>query len=73
MECEQKVIRASSLIGELGTEQTRWEQMVERLESRLQFVLGDIVMGSGIIAYLGPFSQSYRSSQVFSWIDYIKS
>jgi hypothetical protein len=30
--------------------------MVEKLDSRLQFVLGDIIMGSGIIAYLGPFS-----------------
>ena len=55
MECEQKVNRATSLISELGTEQTRWEQTVERLEARLQFVLGDIIMGSGIIAYLGMY------------------
>ncbi|KAL4429302.1 hypothetical protein ABPG74_002288 [Tetrahymena malaccensis] len=72
LDCEKKLLRASSLIGGLGGEQERWLKVSEKLENQLQFVVGDITISTGIISYLGPFSQTYRNKQVKAWIEYCK-
>lgn len=35
------------------------------------FVLGDLLVSSGIIAYLGPFTMDYRSRQIKHWVENI--
>ena len=70
--CEEKVHRASSLITQLDTEQIRWSQMTVKLIAKIIYVVGDTLMSAGIMAYLGPFSVSYRKSQVQGWLDYSK-
>lgn len=37
----------------------------------MRSVTGDLLVSSGIIAYLGPFTMDYRSRQIKSWVDEI--
>jgi dynein heavy chain len=45
----------------LGGERERWGAQSKKFEQRLKFVLGDIILASGVIAYLGVFSANFRS------------
>lgn len=33
-----------------------------------QFFLGDILISSGVVAYLGPFTMQFRQSQIEEWV-----
>ena len=44
------------LIGGLADEKDRWKESVEKLESVIQNFVGDVLISSGYIAYLGPFT-----------------
>lgn len=37
--------------------------------SRYQRLTGDIIIASGVIAYLGPFTTPYRIKQIESWVE----
>lgn len=66
-DCATKLDRASRLIGGLGGEKTRWTQFVADLGVQYENAVGDILLSSGVIAYLGVFTQSYRSSCLEEW------
>ncbi|GBG29641.1 Dynein heavy chain 7, axonemal [Hondaea fermentalgiana] len=66
-DCATKLDRASRLIGGLGGEKTRWTQFVADLGVQYENAVGDILLSSGVIAYLGVFTQSYRSSCIEEW------
>jgi dynein heavy chain, axonemal len=36
-------------------------------------LVGDIIISSGVIAYLGVFTHFYRESAIGSWVDLMKS
>ena len=59
-DCTLKLERAEKLIGGLGGERTRWTETVEQLKKDLVNVVGDVVVSSGTIAYLGPFTPAFR-------------
>ncbi|XP_076648121.1 dynein heavy chain at 36C [Halictus rubicundus] len=67
-ECEEKLRRAEELIGGLGGEYTRWSETAEALGERYYKLTGDILIGSGIVAYLGVFTTQYRQQQIDNWI-----
>ena len=58
--CEKKLKRAETLIGSLGGEKDRWVESSARLDNRLKYLIGDILLSAGTISYLGPFSSLYR-------------
>ena len=66
-DCEAKLKRADSLIKGLGGEKMRWTAASERLAKLFINVTGDIVLSSGVIAYLGAFIMSYREEAVTQW------
>ena len=51
----------------LGGEKTRWSAASERLGELFKNVTGDVVLSSGVIAYMGAFLSSYREEAVSSW------
>ncbi|ESN93064.1 hypothetical protein HELRODRAFT_69886 [Helobdella robusta] len=59
--CSLKLDRAEKLIGGLGTEQERWQVMVQQLSSMFTTLAGDALLSSGVIAYLGPFTIAFRN------------
>ena len=67
-ECEQKLRRAEELIGGLGGEYTRWSETAKSLGKRYYQLTGDIIIGSGIVAYLGVFTMPYRQKQIENWV-----
>ena len=61
-DCATKLDRASRLIGGLGGEKDRWTQFVADLSVLYENSVRDILLSSGVIAYLGFFTASYRKS-----------
>jgi dynein heavy chain, axonemal len=59
-DCEAKLIRAESLISGLGGEKTRWKALSEELAIVYTNLTGDVLISSGMIAYLGAFTSTYR-------------
>jgi len=65
--CKVKLERAEKLIGGLGGEKTRWEQTVEKLNVDYTYIVGDVLVSCGTIAYLGAFTAVYRNSLTEQW------
>ena len=53
--------RAEKLIGGLGGEKTRWSQAAKDLSQLYDNLTGDVLVSSGIVAYLGAFTSAFRS------------
>ncbi|KAL7290283.1 hypothetical protein TKK_0015983 [Trichogramma kaykai] len=65
--CIQKLERAEKLLSGLGGEKTRWSETAAALGASLDNVIGDILLASGVVAYLGAFTVLYRNSLVEDW------
>ncbi|KAK2526126.1 Dnah7 [Columba guinea] len=65
--CSKKLERAEQLIGGLGGEKTRWQETALQLGRQYTNLTGDILISSGIVAYLGAFTSSYRQMQTKEW------
>ncbi|KAH9490588.1 Dynein heavy chain 7, axonemal [Bulinus truncatus] len=66
--CGKKLIRAEKLIGGLGGEKTRWTVAAAELQKIYDNLIGDILISAGVIAYLGPFTSSFRDDMTESWV-----
>ena len=55
------MIKAKSLIDGLGGEKLRWKAESERLAIVYTNLTGDVLVSSGMIAYLGAFTSVFRS------------
>ncbi|XP_068804373.1 dynein axonemal heavy chain 7 isoform X1 [Struthio camelus] len=65
--CSKKLQRAEQLIGGLGGEKTRWNETALELGRQYINLTGDILISSGIVAYLGAFTSNYRQMQTKEW------
>lgn len=59
--CAQKLTRAEILISGLSGEKYKWSQTARELQSTLDNSVGDVLLSSGVIAYLGAFTVDYRN------------
>jgi len=66
-QCTARLGRAEKLISGLSDEQGRWEEAVRNFDKLLVNIVGDIVISSGFIAYLGVFTGEYRNRLVDEW------
>lgn len=65
--CEQKLQRAEALIGSLGQEKNRWTEKAAILQFSLDHLPGDILISSGVIAYLSALPKAYRERCIAKW------
>ncbi|XP_072168572.1 dynein axonemal heavy chain 3-like [Diadema setosum] len=65
--CSQKLDRAEKLIGGLGGEKDRWEKAANQLGERFISITGDVLISSGVVAYLGTFTVDYRQKATEEW------
>ncbi|XP_040459651.1 dynein heavy chain 7, axonemal [Falco naumanni] len=65
--CSKKLQRAERLIGGLGGEKSRWHESALELGRQYVTLTGDVLISSGIVAYLGAFTSSYRQMQTKEW------
>lgn len=66
--CTKRLITAEKLINGLGGEKSRWQASSATLGLQYNNLTGDVLISSGIIAYLGCFLAKYRNESVDSWI-----
>eukprot|EP00928_Gymnodinium_smaydae_P017340 TRINITY_DN16627_c1_g2_i1.p1 TRINITY_DN16627_c1_g2~~TRINITY_DN16627_c1_g2_i1.p1 ORF type:complete len:2315 (-),score=450.26 TRINITY_DN16627_c1_g2_i1:520-6690(-) len=72
-ECSKRLVRAEKLISGLGGEKTRWAQSSDVLGKEYANLTGDVLIASGIVAYLGAFTSKYRLDSVNNWISLMHS
>jgi len=63
----KKIDRARECLDLLKTENKRWNDQKADMQERLKNIIGDMLISSGIIAYLGIFPFSYRETCIASW------
>ncbi|KAI9190103.1 hypothetical protein H9P43_001536 [Blastocladiella emersonii ATCC 22665] len=66
--CEKQLDRAKKLLDGLGGERTRWTEVVATLNATYTTLTGDVLISSGVIAYLGAFTKGYRNDITTDWI-----
>jgi dynein heavy chain len=64
---QKKLERAGKLVGGLGSERERWENLCVKLERSQDNLIGNVVLCSGAIAYQGPFTADYRQELSAGW------
>ena len=68
-ECECKLIRATKLVEGLGGQKSIWKDMSASLSIVYTNLTGDVLISSGMIAYLGAFNSVYRDSLANNWVE----
>ena len=66
--CHMKLKRAEELIGGLGGERTRWSATAKMLGETYFTLTGDVLISSGVVAYLGAFTSQFREQQIDKWV-----
>ena len=67
-ECKVKLERAAKLLGGLSGEKSRWTVSQHETEEQLVAVVGDTLLSSAVIAYLGVFTASFRETAISNWV-----
>ena len=62
--CSKKLDRAEKLIGGLGGEKDRWTNEASRLGEQFVNITGDVLLSSGVVAYLGAFTVDFRNVRI---------
>eukprot|EP00746_Dinoflagellata_sp_MGD_P145028 gnl/MRDRNA2_/MRDRNA2_77702_c0_seq2.p1 gnl/MRDRNA2_/MRDRNA2_77702_c0~~gnl/MRDRNA2_/MRDRNA2_77702_c0_seq2.p1 ORF type:complete len:2303 (+),score=541.45 gnl/MRDRNA2_/MRDRNA2_77702_c0_seq2:266-6910(+) len=68
-DCSKRLVRAEKLISGLGGEKSRWTESSQKLGVVYHNLTGDVLISSGIIAYLGVFLGKYRRDTCSSWVE----
>ncbi|XP_076804743.1 dynein axonemal heavy chain 2-like [Clavelina lepadiformis] len=63
-ETELKLARAGKLVAGLAGEKIRWEASAENLEESMGYLVGDCLVASAFLSYMGPFLSNYRDEMV---------
>jgi dynein heavy chain len=66
-DCEKKLVRAEKLITSLGSEKGRWTASAQKLGEDYVNLTGDVIVSSGVLAYLGAFTPSFRAEAIKQW------
>ncbi|KAM3134228.1 hypothetical protein pb186bvf_013648 [Paramecium bursaria] len=65
--CKIQLDNAEKLIKGLGGEKEAWKKKAADFKVESLTVIGDCILSSGIIAYLGAFSIAYREDAIKNW------
>ncbi|RHY33391.1 hypothetical protein DYB32_001670 [Aphanomyces invadans] len=66
-QCEIRLESALKLIALLGGEEARWVITIKQLMDDLKNLVGDVIISSGTISYLGCFTSEFRDICIASW------
>ena len=70
---EAKLDRAEKLVKGLSGEYTRWQASIGAFKAAITDAIGDALLSSGFLSYLGPFDSSYREKLVLEWATELKA
>jgi len=64
---------ATRLVSGLSDESVRWERTIKELQHAYKLLVGDVLLGSAFISYIGPFSKAFREKIVDQdWVPMVK-
>jgi dynein heavy chain len=66
-EANLKLYRANKIIEGLSGEKDRWEETVKKLTRDQGFLIGNCLVGAGLMAYGGAFTAQYRMRLEECW------
>ena len=69
---ENKLMTAEKLVSGLGGEYVRWQNSIAGFRASIEFSIGDSLVASGFLSYLGAFDTSYRTSITDGWLTELK-
>lgn len=69
--CNKKLSSAQKLINSLGGEKVRWNESVNHLENQKNFLPGNLILSSSIIAYLSHFDSESRNQTIINWLCHV--
>jgi len=58
--CNRKLDLAQRLVGALGSEQERWSQSIIDIGELIKVIIGDVLLASAFVSYVGPFNKVFR-------------
>ncbi len=58
--CARRLDIANRLMKALGSESERWASSIDVCASKIGVILGDVLLASSFVSYLGPFNKKYR-------------
>lgn len=61
------------MTGKLDTEKQNWKEELAKQQAFKGNIVGDILISSGIIAYLGVFLKDYREDCIANWKEMMDS
>lgn len=65
--CSKRLKRAIEITSSLTNDKEIWKKASLNVQNKSKTLIGDILISSGIIAYLGQFSDSYRVEMIKNW------
>ncbi len=66
-DCRKRLRRAHQLISGLGRGKVAWSKASTEYLQRYNTVVGDALLASGLIAYMGAFTSLYRNLAIDQW------
>eukprot|EP01117_Protostelium_nocturnum_P006264 TRINITY_DN2259_c0_g1_i6.p1 TRINITY_DN2259_c0_g1~~TRINITY_DN2259_c0_g1_i6.p1 ORF type:complete len:4259 (-),score=1954.67 TRINITY_DN2259_c0_g1_i6:110-12886(-) len=69
----EKVDRSISLLSKLSSESGRWEGQRKTFQSNMATIVGDVLLSSAFLAYIGFFDQNFRASLMNKWMGHLKN
>ncbi|PCI27672.1 hypothetical protein COB52_04530 [Candidatus Kaiserbacteria bacterium] len=61
------------MVGALGSESVRWQQAIIDLGGKIDVIVGDVLLASAFVSYVGPFNKQFRDDIMKNYfIDFFK-
>jgi dynein heavy chain len=70
--CKNKLDLARRFINALASSKDRWEVNIKKFDEQLEIIIGDIIIASAFVSYVGPFPRKYREDIMKSFISFLK-
>jgi dynein heavy chain len=70
--CNRKLDLAQRLVGALGSEQERWSQSIIDIGELIKVIIGDVLMASAFVSYVGPFNKIFRDKILTKFLEFFK-
>jgi dynein heavy chain len=71
--CARRLDLAQRLVNALGSEKERWSQAIIDLGEKIQVIVGDVLLASAFVSYVGPFNKKFRDIIINSkFLDFFK-